>query len=96
VCFNYASYIFIYQVDFEKIVYVVGVATQGRHDWYYYMKTFRLLYSLDCVEFQAMKQPDGNDTVCFISHLGLHVDYRCDTCYFHIILIFENRVPLVR
>jgi len=63
-CLVYKKYV-VFQVHFEKTVYVNGIKSQGRDDYPQWVTSFKMLYSIDCVEFLYFKLPGGNHTVLF-------------------------------
>ena len=48
---------------------VRGIATQGRHVnrndlcCYQYVKKYKIMYSMDCVNYETVKDQQGNDMV---------------------------------
>ena len=66
------KHIFYLQVTLNAPSLVRGVATQGRHVnpndqcCYQYVKKYRVMYSLDCVNFETVKDRNGNDKVSII------------------------------
>ena len=55
----------IFQVDFRKMTYVDGIQTQGLDISPFWVTSFKMLYSVDCIDFRYYKLPGGNDTVFF-------------------------------
>jgi len=53
----------VFQVQFEQTVFVIGIKSQGRDDYAQGVTSFKMLYSIDCVEFHYFKLPGRNDTV---------------------------------
>jgi len=52
------------KVDFETIRYVTAIATQGRSDRAaQYVTAYRLLYSVNCVDFTVYNEISGVDKV---------------------------------
>ena len=54
------------QADLQRTVWVTGVVTQGREDYYDYdqwIKTFVVYHSSDCIQFSAVKGLDGYERV---------------------------------
>ena len=58
---------------------VRGVATQGRHVnrndlcCYQFVKKYKIMYSLDCVNFETVKDQQGNDIVSFFLNPRIHL-----------------------
>lgn len=48
-----------FQVDFGNYAKVTGVATQGRQDGSWWVKTYSLSFSNDCVFFEDYKEADA-------------------------------------
>ena len=54
---------------------VVGIQTQGRADIDHWVKTFRIEYSQDCVQFTKLLDVTGTDMVrsCLFSSTYLNI-----------------------
>jgi len=63
------------QVDFETIRYVTAIATQGRSDKVaQYVTAYRLLYSVNCVDYTVYNETSGVDKVHkFIIYIQLKI-----------------------
>ena len=48
-----------FQVDFGNYAKVTGVATQGRQDGSWWVKTYSLSFSNDCVFFEDYREADA-------------------------------------
>ena len=60
------------KVEFETIRYVTAIATQGRSDKAaQYVTAYRLLYSVNCVDFTVYNETSGVDKVHLFNILSI-------------------------
>ena len=71
---------FYVQVQLNGVSVIRGIATQGRHVnpadlcCYQHVTKYRLMYSLDCVNYETVKDRNGNDKVIYIFQSWIPLD----------------------